>query len=311
MIDRPRRVLACLLIALAPAIGVLAAAPARASTTASATAAGTARPAGLAAATALAKATIRKLDAQYLLSRKLSRKVGAAAAISTTAQSRSANWAGYVDAGSNFSYISAQWTEPSITCGSATQETAFWVGFDGYTTSTIEQAGSIAECLAGTAYNFIWYAMYPTSVYVIVGPAFASGDTIVAVVTAGGGTAYRLSATASVLTTLPGIPPFYNVVSSFNNSQTCSNCADGSAEWVAQAPGTSSGGQYPLAPFSPWTVSNAGVANYPITGTDGPVGISSFPDTQVTMAKGSAVLAQPGALNGSGTGFTVTWMQSS
>ena len=85
-----------------------------------------------------------------------------------------------------------------------------------------------------------------------------------------------------------------------------------SAEWIAQAPKTSSGGRYPLAQFSPWSISNADVANYLVSATAPPVGISSFPDTQITMANSSgAVLAQPGALNSSGNGFTVTWQQSS
>jgi hypothetical protein len=308
MTDRPRRVLACLLFAMASAIGVLAAAPANASTSASAPAAATARPSNLAAATALAKATIKKLDAQYLLSRKAD--ADAAPALSALTQTRTANWAGYVDTGSNFSYISGEWTEPSVTCGSATQETAFWLGFDGYRNSTIEQAGSLIECLSGTAYHFLWYAMYPTT-YVVASPAFAAGDTVVAQVTRTGAS-YTLNATASALTTIPGIPPFYNLVSFVNTSTSCSSCANSSAEWIAQAPGTSAGGQYPLAQFSPWSISNADVANYPITGTAPPVGVSSFPDTQVTMANYSgAVLAQPGTLNSNGNGFTVTWEQSS
>jgi hypothetical protein len=40
--------------------------------------------------------------------------------------------------------------------------------------------------------------------------------------------------------------------------------------------------------------------------------ISSFPDDELTMINNSgAVKAQPGALNGSGNGFTVTWERSS
>ena len=152
--------------------------------------------------------------------------------------------------------------------------------------------------------------MYPTT-FVVTSSSFAADDSVVAKVTRIG-TSYTLSATASALITISGIPPFYNVVSFFNTSQTCSSCANSSAEWIAQAPKTSSGSRYPLAQFSPWSISNADVANYLVSATAPPVGISSFPDTQITMANSSGtVLAQPGALNSSGNGFTVTWQQSS
>jgi hypothetical protein len=40
--------------------------------------------------------------------------------------------------------------------------------------------------------------------------------------------------------------------------------------------------------------------------------ISSFPDDELTMVNSSGqVKAQPGPLNGSGNGFTVTWERSS
>jgi hypothetical protein len=47
---------------------------------------------------------------------------------------------------------SASWAQPAITCPNKTPgEVAFWVGIDGYTTSTVEHAGTLAGCKAGKA----------------------------------------------------------------------------------------------------------------------------------------------------------------
>jgi len=90
-----------------------------------------------------------------------------------------------------------------------------------------------------------------------------------------------------------------------HHGKTCSSCANSSAEWIAEAP-SSSGGVLPLSNFHSWTLSGATV-------TSGSAGvISSFPDDELTMINNSgAVKAQPGALNGSGNGFSVTWERSS
>ncbi len=125
----------------------------------------------------------------------------------------------------------------------------------------------------------------------------APGDTIIASVS----TVYGLTV---------GDSPNYS--NGFVTPLTGCPCgAYTSAEWIAQDPTDGSGYMYPLAQFSPWTVSNAGVKLTSASTDSAPAAISSFPDTQLTMTNGSAVKAQPGALNSSGTGFTVTWQQSS
>jgi hypothetical protein len=132
--------------------------------------------------------------------------------------------------------------------------------------------------------------MYPTNNIQTVGTTGRPGDSISASVARSGST-YTLTVTDS---TRSG--------NSFSTSQSCSGCANSSAEWIAEAP---SGAQVilPLANFGTWTESgatvNAGV-------------ISSFPDDEITMVNSSgSVKAQPGPLNGSGNGFTVTWKSAS
>jgi hypothetical protein len=93
---------------------------------------------------------------------------------------------------------------------------------------------------------------------------------------------------------------------SFSTTQTCSGCANSSAEWIAEAPSGSSG-VYPLSNFHSWTESGATVKAGSTSGV-----ISSFSDDEITMINSSgATKALPGALNGSGNGFGVTWERSS
>ena len=76
--------------------------------------------------------------------------------------------------------------------------------------------------------------------------------------------------------------------------------------WIAEAPSGSSG-VYPLPNFRSWTESGATVKEGSASGV-----ISSFTDDEITMIDSAgAVKAQPGALNGSGSGFSVTWERSS
>jgi hypothetical protein len=108
------------------------------------------------------------------------------------------------------------------------------------------------------------------------------------------GTSYTLKVTDST-----------HSANSFTTTQSCSNCANSSAEWIAEAP-SGSNGVYPLSNFHSWTTTGASV-------TSGSTGvISSFPDDEITMTDSSGLVkAQPGALNGGGNGFTVTWERSS
>jgi hypothetical protein len=75
----------------------------------------------------------------------------------------STNWSGYAATGSSgaFNAVSASWVQPAATCSSGNQYSAFWVGLDGYSSSTVEQTGSEADCSGRTAEYSAWYEMYP------------------------------------------------------------------------------------------------------------------------------------------------------
>jgi hypothetical protein len=219
------------------------------------------------------------------------RVAGHAAKIKGLTQVQSSNWSGYADTSTTFSTATASWTEPSASCsGRSTQLAAFWVGIDGYSSSSVEQDGTLIECYEGTAYQYTWWEMYPTNDIQVVGSTLKAGDHIAASVVRSGAS-YTLKVTDST-----------HSADSFSTTQTCSSCANSSAEWIAEAPSGSSG-VYPLAHFSTWTASSA-------TSNSGT--ISSFTDDEITMVDSAGrVEAQPGALNSSGNSFSVTWERSS
>ncbi|HEY2443147.1 MAG TPA: G1 family glutamic endopeptidase [Streptosporangiaceae bacterium] len=206
------------------------------------------------------------------------------------AQVQSTNWSGYADTGSGFSTATGSWTEPSASCTGSTSLAAFWVGIDGFTSNTVEQDGTLIECSGGRAFNFSWWEMFPANAVQVVGQSVAAGDHISASVSRSS-TSYTLRVTDSTHT-----------ANSFSTTQRCSSsCANTSAEWIAEAP-SGSGGVEPLSDFHTWTESGATV--------NGGV-ISSFADDEITMVNSSGqVKAQPGPLNSSGNGFSVTWVRS-
>jgi Peptidase A4 family len=207
----------------------------------------------------------------------------------------STNWTGYADTGSAFSQVAGSWTEPSASCSRTTASyAAFWVGIDGYNSDSVEQDGTLIECYQGAAYQFSWWEMYPTNDIQAVGESVAAGDHITASVVRSG-TSDTLKVTDSTHT-----------ANSFSTTQGCSSCANTSAEWIAEAP-SSSAGILPLADFGSWTESGATVTQGTTSGV-----ISSFADDQITMVDSSGLVkAQPGALDSSGNGFSVTWRRSS
>jgi hypothetical protein len=253
-----------------------------------------AQPSATAQATALAKAAIRQLMiGQHPTDLRVPGHTRHE--ISGLTSVESTNWSGYADTGSSFSQASGSWTEPSANCGSSRQESlaAFWVGIDGFTSGSVEQDGTLIECIHRTAMQFTWWEMFPTNAIQVVGQTLAAGDSITASVVRNG-TNYTLAVTDA-----------QHPANSFTTTQSCSNCANSSAEWIAEAP-SGSGGIFPLANFGSWNEHNATVTEGSTSGV-----ISSFTDDEITMIDNSGLVkAQPGALSG-GNGFAVAWERAS
>jgi hypothetical protein len=291
--DRRRpRFLRIVITAVVPAVALFTGLGLATTATASTTPAATQR----AEAAAIARAAIKNLVVGFEHSPTAHKVSTHSTGVKGLSQVESTNWSGYADTGSSFSKVSADWTEPTGTCSGRTESlAAFWVGIDGYSSSTVEQDGTIIECYEGTAYYYDWWEIYPENDVQVVNDV-SPGNSIAASVVRSGDS-YTLAVTDSS-----------DSADSFSTTQTYSGAADSSAEWIAEAPCCVSGDTvYPLTDFHSWTSSSSDVTEGSTSGT-----ISSFTDDEITMIDNSdAVKAQPGSLNSSGNSFAVTWERAS
>jgi hypothetical protein len=284
---RPHRLLGTALVACVPALGLaLAFGPSAGASTASVAGASPSARAVAAARTFIEHLSIGQHGSDH-------RVGGHATRIKGLSQVESSNWSGYADTGSGFTSVSGHWLEPKGTCGSATSLAAFWVGIDGYSSDSVEQDGTLIECDGGTASYFTWWEMFPSNDVQVVGDTLAPGDSITASVVRTG-TSYKLSVTDAT-----------HPADSFSTTRTCSDCANSSAEWIAEAP-TGSSGVEPLTHFSQFDPNGAAVKTSSKSGV-----ISSFTDDEITMVDSAGnVEAQPGPLSANGKSFSVTWKRS-
>ena len=201
----------------------------------------------------------------------------------------STNWSGYAASGRTYTKVSASWVEPTGTCSGSAKYSSFWVGLDGFSSSSVEQTGSEVDCSGRTPQYYSWYEMYP-AYPVNFSNTVRPGDHFTGSVTFNGGSSYTLV----LADTTQGW--------SHTVSASLSGAANSSAEVIAEAPCcTASGGILPLAHFSPVTFSSATV--------DGSA-IGNFNPTQIIMINNSGTPKDSISSLSGGTSFTATWLRS-
>jgi hypothetical protein len=219
----------------------------------------------------------------------------------------STNWSGYAVTGSSGSvtYVQGSWIVPAVT-GSrfTTAYSSFWVGIDGFSSSTVEQIGTDSDIQRGRPVYYAWYEFYPLqAMQTISGFTVKPGNTIKASVT------YTSSAFTLYIEDV-------STGQSFSITESVASLgytpAMSSAEWIAEAP-SSYFGVLPLANFG--TV-NFGYDSTAVTGTcyatvSGVLGsIGSFGTAvqQITMvSRRGSIKALPSSLSSDGTSFSVKW----
>lgn len=171
------------------------------------------------------------------------------------------NWSGYVLDGANGTFkvnetqVSADWNIPSVaqavgTCNSTWDYSSQWVGFDGWGSSDVLQAGNEADATCSSTLYSFWYEWYPNTETRVSSPVAQPGDWVTVQVwyttTSPNGHAYwadyRTGASASVGFNAPSGTTFEG----------------NSAEWVMERPTVSGsladlanyGGMQILAPFA-------------------------------------------------------------
>ena len=276
--------------------------------------------------------------------------VPAASASADVQTASSANWAGYVVGGSSsaikYKSVSGSWVAPTVKCSSGQSFSSFWVGLGGSDASasstsdsgswsdpsamsgsgsasgsgsdsssatSLEQAGTEADCNAsGSASYSAWYELVP-SAPVKVGMAVHPGDHITSKVTVDGG-----NVTIQLNNSTTG--------GSFEKTLQVSGADVSSAEWIAEAPSTCSQGVSDCTPLSLADFGTAQFSGASATTTDGHTGTISdsdwqtaavtlspsasqqgFGDSQFTSLDSGSAGATPSSLSSDGSSFSVAW----
>jgi hypothetical protein len=156
---------------------------------------------------------------------------------SHSGQAQSTNWSGYAGTTGTYTSVSASWIQPKGTCSRGDQYAAFWVGLDGYNSSTVEQTGSEVDCIGRTAEYSAWYEAYPAA-SMNYNNTVKAGDSFTATVTYTTGNQFSLY--------IDDITEHW----SHTTVVTVANAARTSAEVIAEAPCcTFLGGILPLTNF--------------------------------------------------------------
>jgi hypothetical protein len=212
----------------------------------------------------------------------------------------SANWSGYVAAGSLWE-VAGSWTEPVVRCSAPDATLALWVGLGGDGSLPLYQAGSGAMCRNGSPVHFLWYelltpAQQPPQVIL---REITPGDVVAVSVSlrgpGGGGSIHLADRTAGYTTTVGFTAPETTL---------------GTAEWITEATtSTTTGKITPLADFGT-------VDFHSCTANQGTEGVASAQPghlTALTLHDVSGGSAVPGALSPDGSGpggsFAVTYRQ--
>ena len=209
------------------------------------------------------------------------------------------NWSGYAVTGSGFTKAEGSWVVPAVTCKSGSQYAVFWVGIDGYSSTTVEQTGTEAVCNGSTPTYSAWYEFCCTEpIITIRSMTVQPGDTMTAAVAYSAGTG---KFTVRIVDQRTG--------QSFSKTAAVAGAQRTSAEWIAEAP--SSGIILPLADygtvlFGKDSTGISGTCYATGAAAHGPIGAFSTIE-QITMEKNNVVESIPSSLSSDGTSFSVTW----
>jgi hypothetical protein len=216
--------------------------------------------------------------------------------------SDSTNWSGYAVTGSSFTKAEGSWTVPSVNC-SKTPNTysSFWVGIDGWTSSTVEQTGTDSDCNGSSPSYYAWYEFYPKGSVNISSVSVAPGDQMSASVTYSGS-----QFTITIKNETTG--------QSYSKSSKVNSAKRTSAEWIAEAPCcTRGGGILPLSDFGTVDFGQdyTGISDTN-DATDSTVSgsINSFGaavNESIMVSTKGVDEAVPSSLSSDGSSFTVTW----
>jgi hypothetical protein len=135
-------------------------------------------------------------------------------------------WSGYAgaDVKDSVTAVSGSWIVPAATCGAEGEKNtgaSFWVGIDGYTSATVEQTGTDADCSKSSPKYYAWYEFFPLPGVTITSLVVEPGDLMTASVIYDG-----TQFTATITDERTG--------ETFSISKAVPEARRNSAEWIAE-----------------------------------------------------------------------------
>lgn len=215
-------------------------------------------------------------------------------------------WAGYAVTGTDFTYAQGSWVVTAVDCTKTPNtDSSEWVGIDGWSSNTVEQTGTDADCNGKTPFYYVWYEFYPLNTVVINDVSIATGDKFSASVTYEGSNEYLIALTNE--TTGQG----FTKEVEFKGADGSGVPPRNSAEWIEEMDGNelSDFGKDPFgALYTGITTGVDEATDSSISGT-----ITDFGNAvqeSISTRNGSSKskdTAVPSALASDGASFTVTW----
>jgi len=216
-------------------------------------------------------------------------------------EATSINWSGYVaatllasPARGTVTNVSGSWTVPTLHPTPDNSFAAYWVGIDGFKSTTVEQIGTLSEWVNNRQVNWAWFEMYPNPSYQIVGFPAGPNDVLAGNVTYAGNNVFKMTLINYTKKVFVTIPTFYTT--SRSAARLC-------AEWIAEAPSSSSG-VLPLANFGKVVFTNCLAT---INGFTGPINSPRWQNTSLNMVTPQGILKAVTSPLINNENFTVTW----
>jgi len=202
--------------------------------------------------------------------------------------SYSGNWSGYAVTGSTFTTATATWVQPKADCTSSDGSTDMspWVGLDGYTSTTVEQTGTSADCSGSSVDYYAWYEMYPSN-YVTINHTVDAGDSFTGTVTHTSGTSYKLTLTDST--------------QDWTYSTTKKLSADDSSAEAVLEMAANNLTKFTTDPFTSFTVDGKSIGSYTSS-------TYTIEQMEIDTSSGSVCDSTSGLTDDEN--FTVTWLNA-
>jgi hypothetical protein len=209
---------------------------------------------------------------------------------------KSSNWSGYaahLPRKHVYHSVSASWIQPTAHCAASTGDefAAFWVGLDGYNSTSVEQTGTDSDCVGTTPHYYGWFEMFPAAP-VNFSNTVRPGDHMSASVTFTGVEKYTLVLTDATR-------HWTRTIVRRNAS-----LARSSAEVITEAPSSgTTGAVLPLADF--------GTVRFSLIRINGVVLKKETPSRIVMYDSSDLPQDTTSLLGNAGGAFSNTWLRSS